>query len=105
MIVLVKLSARRYVVIDTPHYESAWTTNAVRGWAQAEDDGVVYASGNLIAGPADITTCYAAMAKHAAENKALVRHAEWEHLQQVRADAVKAANVTLQASRKAEGRG
>jgi hypothetical protein len=104
MIVLVKLSARRYIVIDAPRQESAWTTIAVRAWAGRTDDGYVYGRGDVIAGPADIDTCYAAMAKHAAESKSLVPNAEWERLQTERAAALREANVAIQASRKAEGR-
>jgi hypothetical protein len=103
MIVLVKISARRYVAIDTPKHESAWTTISVRGWAERDDDGVIYGRGDLIAGPADLDTCYAAMAKRAAENKALVRIADWERLQKERADALREANAALQARQKAEG--
>lgn len=104
MIVLVQLTARRFVVIDAPAYESTWTTISVRGWAEHDDDGAIYGRGTLIAGPADMDTCYAAIAKHAADHQALVRYADWEQRQKARAEALKAENAALQARRKADGR-
>jgi hypothetical protein len=100
MIVLVKLSARRYLAIDAPRQESAWTSIEVRPWAEHDDDGFVYSRADIIAGPADLDTCYAAMAKHAAEKKALVRYADWKQIEQERSDALKQANADLQARRK-----
>lgn len=91
MIVIVKVSARRYMVIDAPTVESAWRSTA-QGYHQgdpADRPGYIYGAGDLIAGPADFTTCDLAAMEHAKRIGKIRTAAENEATIRKRAEAIK----------------
>jgi hypothetical protein len=100
MIVLIRLTARRYLAIDAPTQAEAWTS--LGRSSTGGTDGVTYARGDIIAGPADIDTIYAAMFEHARAANKLVPIATWEQHQKEHADALKDLNRQLQDSRKTD---
>ena len=53
MIVIVKVTPRRYIAVDTTYEETGWRSTAE---GHRRGNGYIYASGTLIAGPADWTT-------------------------------------------------
>lgn len=91
MIVIVKVSARRWIVIDSPKYEHAWRSTA----GQQREHGYIYASGTLVAGPADWQTCDRAAHIYAEHAGKIRTAAEWEITQQERAEQLRQANEQL----------
>lgn len=67
MIVFVKVSPRRYIVLDTPKQETAWRNTRLSAPTSAfpGTEGIIYTNGTLIAGPADWETCEQAAINYA----------------------------------------
>lgn len=95
MLVTVRLSPRRYLLLDCPSEPTAWNgLNLVNG------KGYVYANADIISGPADFNTIIAAGAVWAAEHNKSLSYAEYEAANKERAERLKAFNKELQDKRR-----
>lgn len=101
MIIFVRMSERRHLAIETNAIEEAW--RSAGNYAKKDDEGVVYAFGEIIAGPASYEIVTAAMSMHALCSNALMPYMEWQKILKERSDRIDAINKEIQDRRKAGG--
>ena len=75
MIIIVKVSARRWMVVESATSESAWQRSAA---STTKDDGYIYTIGTILAGPADWQTCEQAAHEYAQRTGTIRTLAEWD---------------------------
>lgn len=101
MIVLVKLSARRYMVLDCPTVATAWTSIGTAQDASSPRDqrGWMYSRADIIAGPADLDTCYTAAAQYAEAHQQTIAYTDYQEIEKARAEEIKRINQEIQERR------
>lgn len=100
MIVFVKVSPRRWLALDCPKYESGWRSTHRGRQPDAPagtEEGILYATADIIAGPADWTTVEQAAIQHArdASPGKIVSAAQWDVIQKHRGEQLKALNQRI----------
>jgi hypothetical protein len=80
MILFVKVSKLRYMVIDAPTQPTGWHLGT-----RTAGEGFTHATGKLIAGPVDWGLAVLNATQHAADNGDLLTAEEWHAMREARA--------------------
>jgi hypothetical protein len=93
MIVIVKLSARRYIAVETQKYESAWTS----GMRCPEGYGLITAGGTIIAGPGPHLDVMLAAQEYAGREcpDKIIAYEMWKDIENERHARIKELNKGL----------
>ena len=96
MIVFVQVSPRRWIAIETVKYENAWYS-AHGATTKREAHGLIYQTGERIAGPlgwGDCVRAASAYAEHHCPEK-IIPYTQWEQIEHGRQERIKDANRGL----------